>query len=194
MKIKSKQLIDDLRQLTLRNIAEAEKFLSAEYELLNWKSDETSWSVLECLEHLNRYGDFYLPELRRRMDESKHKTASVWFKSGLLGNYFAKMMLPKEKLNKMKTFKPMNPIGSKLDISVLNKFIEQQETLLDLLEKAGQIDLSKTKTSISISNLIKLRIGDTFRFVIYHNQRHLVQCQKAQIAYFKMHSKKGEMA
>ncbi|RXM56703.1 hypothetical protein BOQ60_25350, partial [Chryseobacterium sp. CH1] len=31
------------------------------------------------------------------------------------------------------------------------------------------IDLEKTKTSISISKLIKLKLGDTFRFVIYHN-------------------------
>ena len=100
------------------------------------------------------------------------------FKSGFLGNYFAKSMLPKEKLNKMKTFKDKNPIGSKLDKSTIDNFILQQEQILNLLEKAREVDLNKTKTAISISKWIKLKMGDTFRVVIYHNERHLVQANK----------------
>ena len=84
----------------------------------------------------------------------------------------------KEKLNKMKTFKDKNPLGSKLDKSTIERFISQQEQVLNLLDKSRKIDLSKTKTAISISKLIKLRIGDTFRVVIYHNERHLVQAEK----------------
>ena len=78
----------------------------------------------------------------------------------------------------MKTFKVMNPAGSKLDRKVLEKFIGQQKTTLELLEKAAMVSLTKTKTSISISSWIKLRLGDTLRVVIYHNQRHLVQAAK----------------
>jgi hypothetical protein len=35
-------------------------------------------------------------------------------------------MLPKEKLNKMKTFKDKNPLNAVLDKTVINKFIDQQ--------------------------------------------------------------------
>lgn len=87
-------------------------------------------------------------------------------------------MLPKEKLNKMKTFKDKNPIGSKLDKKTIERFISQQEQILNLLDKSREIDLNKTKTAISITNLIKLKIGDTFRVVIYHNERHLEQANK----------------
>jgi hypothetical protein len=126
---------------------------------------------------LNRYGEFYLPEIQTRINRSRSKPEK-YFRSGLLGNYFANSMLPKEKLNKMKTFKVMNPIGSKLDIEVLDKFINQQRQTLDLLDSARNISLTKTRTSISISNLITLRLGDTFRVVVYHNQRHLKQASK----------------
>ena len=68
-----------------------------------------------------------------------------------LSNYFAKSMLPKEKLNKMKTFKNMDPAGSNLDISTLDTFINDQEELIELLEKSRETDLTKIKTSISIS-------------------------------------------
>lgn len=39
-------------------------------------------------------------------------------------------------------------------------------------------DLGKIKTSISISKWIKLKLGDTFRVIIYHNERHIVQANK----------------
>ena len=78
----------------------------------------------------------------------------------------------------MKTFKDKNPIGSKLDKSTIERFVSQQEKILNLLDKSREIDLNKTKTAISISKLIKLKIGDTFRVVIYHNERHLEQAKK----------------
>ncbi|HIA10981.1 MAG TPA: DinB family protein [Flavobacteriales bacterium] len=87
-------------------------------------------------------------------------------------------MLPKEKLNKMKTFKSMNPIGSNLDKTVLEKFLSQQKTLLELLQQAEKVSLTKNKTGISISKWIKLKLGDTFRIVIYHNLRHVIQAEK----------------
>lgn len=178
MKVLQKELIEDLihRTKTALNQAEQYKLLGAEE--LNWKANPESWSVLECMEHLNRYGDFYLPEIEQRIGKAKPGQSDSMFKSGLLGNYFAKSMLPKEQLNKMKTFKSMNPAGSKLDKKVLNKFTTQQRQMLDLLNRARSVNLTKTKTSISISSFIKLRLGDTFRVVIYHNQRHIVQADK----------------
>ena len=175
MKLSAKSLIEDLIERTKGVINEAERFNQLPVEELNWKPTAEKWSALECLEHLNRYGDFYIPEIQKRIDQASKINEDSIFKSGILGNYFANSMLPKEQLNKMNTFKSMNPVGSKLDISTLQKFIRQQKQILDLLNQARQVDLTKTKTGISISNWIKLRLGDTFRVVIYHNQRHMVQ-------------------
>jgi len=178
MKISSQSLIEDLIERTKEVINEAERFNQLPIEQLNWKPTAEKWSVLECLEHLNRYGDFYIPEMQNRINKaSKIKEDSI-FKSGILGNYFANSMLPKEKLNKMNTFKSMNPKGSDLDISTLQKFIRQQKQILDLLNQARRVNLTKNKTGVTISQWIKLRLGDTFRVVIYHNQRHIVQANK----------------
>lgn len=178
MKTTNKLLIEDLINRTKEALNEANRFLQLKASELNWKASEKEWSILECIEHLNRYGDFYLPEISQRIAAAEQKEGNLIFKSGWLGNYFAKSMLPREKLNKMNTFKSMNPVGSKLDKSVLEKFIDQQKQMLDLLQKARKVDLNKTKTSISISKLIKLKLGDTFRVVIYHNERHIVQANK----------------
>jgi uncharacterized damage-inducible protein DinB len=44
-----------------------------------------------------------------------------------------------------------------------------------LLQSAREVDLNRTKTAISITKLITLKLGDTFRFVITHNERHMAQ-------------------
>ncbi len=179
MKIQTEALLVDLTNRTKQLIQEAELFKEKSEEVLNYKKDPASWSALECLEHLNLYGRFYLPEIKKRIQEGKGKSDPV-FNSGWLGNYFANSMLPKDLstgsgLKKMKTFKNMNPINSQLDKQVIDEFLNQQKELLQLLEESRRISLNKTRTAISISKLIKLKLGDTFRFVIYHNQRHMAQ-------------------
>tara|TARA_R110002049_G_scaffold174462_3_gene341656 strand:- start:11939 stop:12496 length:558 start_codon:yes stop_codon:yes gene_type:complete len=178
MNITSEALISELIELTRQNINEAEQLNQKSINELNWKLDEKTWSVLEAIEHLNLYGDFYLPEIENCMDKS-NKTSEAYYKPGLLGDYFAKSMLPKEKLNKMNTFKSKNPNGSYLDKSTLKHFLSQQEKTLHILNKARNVSLNKTKVSTTLGKLVKLKLGDTLRVVIYHNQRHIVQAEKS---------------
>ena len=108
----------------------------------------------------------------------QHLTSEATFKSGWLGNYFANSMLPKEKLNKMKTFKDKNPLNSNLDNSVISVFLEQQTQLLELLQKANNVSLNKVKVKVSIAQWLTIKLGDTFRFVIFHNERHIKQMER----------------
>lgn len=183
--MQSEKLIQTLLEQTRQIINQAEKLKSYDLNTLTWKENEISWSILECLEHLNLYGNFYLPQMENKIKNSTTKT-DLDFKSGILGNYFAKSMLPKEKLTKMKTFKDKNPLNSNLDKSVIDKFINQQIKLLDLLHQSRYISLNKVKIQTSISSLIKLKLGDTFQFFINHIIRHLKQIDRIQQAMKKV--------
>ncbi len=169
-----KLLIDDLVEKTEKFINEVESLQKESLDQLNAKANSESWSILECIEHLNLYGRFYIPEIKQRLEKSPMSDEAI-FKPGKLGNYFAKAMLPGSRMKKIKTFSSMNPIGSRLDKSTLDEFMQQQKDILKLLAKARQVDLTKTKTAISISRFIKLRLGDTLRVVVFHNLRHMVQ-------------------
>lgn len=177
MKSSQEHLIDDLIKRIENSIAEIEKFSKNSEEFLKLRVAADSWSVLECMEHLNRYNDFYLPEVQRVLAKAR-PGAPEKFSPGWLGDYFANSMLPKEKLNKMKTFASMNPIGSVLQISTLNKYLEDLKKWTEILENCREYNLSKLKTHISISKIIKLRLGDTLRVVIYHQDRHLAQMKR----------------
>lgn len=180
MKTKTTTLIEDLLDRTRANLFAAEELKTLNFEELNSNPAPGSWSALECFEHLNFYGNFYIPEIEKQIENSRHPAEEI-FKSGIIGNYFAKSMLPKEKQGKMKTLKSQDPIGKSLSKDVLELFIDHQHQLLILLDKARKVSLSRTKTGLSISKFLKLRLGDTFRVLVYHNQRHILQAKRALI-------------
>jgi hypothetical protein len=176
MKTQSETLILDLIEKTKQNLNFVELLKQKSETELNWKENPESWSILECLEHLNLYGYFYIPEIEKTISNSKFKSEVV-FQSGILGNYFAESMLPKNKPNRMKTFKDKNPLNSNLDRKVIDEFINQQMKTIDLLNKSKIVSLNKNKVKITLTRWIKLKLGDTFRFTINHNIRHIKQIE-----------------
>lgn len=180
MEFNKRGLLADLKSDVTKGIEQAKAFKKLNSEQLNYKENPESWSILECLEHLNLYGDFYLQEIEKRILETS-PTKSEVFKSSFLGNYFAKTMQPKAdgSIQKMKTFKDKNPLHSELSITTIDKFLKQQNQLLTLLEQAERLDLTKIKTKTTLP-IIKFRLGDTFRFVIYHINRHLLQAERVE--------------
>lgn len=177
MKMSAATLLNELTMMSTRHLAEVRRWRPLPVEQLNTRPATDAWSALECLEHLSLYGDYYLPAMQQQMGKSKF-APQQHFRSGLLGNYFANSMLPKAKLNKMKTFQDKNPAGSQLDAGALERFIQQQELLLQILEQARNTDIGRIKIPITLSKWIRLKLGDTLRFVIYHNERHIQQARR----------------
>lgn len=178
MQTENNILIDDLLRRTKMSTEKAKKFETLSLDQLQFKNGDR-WSILECLEHLNLYGDFYLVEIEKQIIANQHKPVSTTFKSGVLGNYFANLMEVKEgKIRKMKSPNDKNPSRTKLSVTTISRFLKQQDRLTTLLSQCRTIDLTNTKAAISLTRLIKLRLGDTLRFYTYHIERHVLQAEK----------------
>ena len=176
MKTNPDLLIDQLVEDTKSMIDTVKKHFSPlSEEMLLLKPDARSWSIAECLEHLNLYADFYHPVISEKMEEAGPDNASYTFKSGMAGNYFAKSMLPRPKMMKMNTPRDKNPANTGLPDQVVQRFLDHQKEMLRLLGIARKRNLNKIKVPLSLSKWIRFKLGDTFRFVINHNQRHIVQ-------------------
>ncbi|HYF70686.1 MAG TPA: hypothetical protein VD884_21270 [Ohtaekwangia sp.] len=101
------------------------------------------------MEHLNRYGNYYLPEIKKRLALNKTTSPHPWFKSSWLGNQFTRMLDPATGKKKIKTFKGYNPQSELNAPAVVAEFIRQQETLLLLLREARHADLNSILIPIS---------------------------------------------
>jgi len=179
-KFKSFDLLESLQNDVRQIILAANYLKSTDPGILLQAPAPGKWSIIEVLEHLNSYGRYYLLAMERSMNTNKEAVAC--FRPGWFGNYFTKLMKPGENgsiANKMQSPKEHRPSKYLDAFPVLNTFLEQQHYLLDLLELAKSKNIGAIRTPISISRFIKLKLGDTFRFFIAHEQRHFVQINNA---------------
>jgi hypothetical protein len=175
------ELIEDLNKVTNENIEFAKKKLAYLNEnQLNWKPNDRSWSIAEVLAHLNAYSSFYHPAFIKKTENTKFRKPTENFISSPLGRSAWKSM----KLGRLKNIKrkfkapqSYNPtISAKwLEGNVLESFLTNQDELISIFEKSKEINIRKAKSPISLSKIIKLRMGDAFMFVVYHNERHIQQ-------------------
>jgi hypothetical protein len=56
--------------------------------------------------------------------------------------------------------------------------MKQLDEFDHVLELSQYVDLQKIKIPFSFTKLLKLRLGDNLRFIVAHNERHLMQAQK----------------
>ena len=183
-KIPSEELLRLLKMLSERLIKEVkEEFEGLSEEQLHWNPDKSSWSIAQCLAHLNAFHRFYVPVFVERVKNSRFQEPTEYFQSSPLGHStYMKVKLGKLKnvKRKLKSPKDYNPLVNKnLKVEdVIEDFYKYQGKLLEVLEKARKINIRKTKTSFSVRPIVKLRLGDAFLYIVYHSERHIEQAKR----------------
>ncbi|MEQ8910083.1 MAG: DinB family protein [Vicingaceae bacterium] len=180
--MKQSEVLQELSEYVEQHLNFAQTLKSKKVSTLKHQPKEGAWNALQCIEHLNRYGEFYLDECGQKINQAKKVQGVREFKPGFWGKLFTKIMLPKKNMIKMKTFADKNPEAENMDKEVLDTFINQQKAWLSLLDKAKQVNLNKNNCSLTLP-LLKINLGSTLRFNLYHNERHVVQAQKAIESY-----------
>jgi len=174
-------LLEEVATITERNLdLVKKKFASLSENQLNWKPNTQTWSCLEIFAHLNAYASFYHNAFHKKIEITRFRTPGTQFSSSPLGrSAWQSMKLGKEKNIKRRFNAPKdyNPTvtTSLVTATTLNDFQNYQSDLLKILEKSVAVNLRKVKVPISISKIVRLRLGDAFLFVAYHNERHMQQ-------------------
>jgi len=174
-------LLEEVATITERNLdLIKKKFTSLSENQLNWRPNAQTWSCLEIFAHLNGYASFYHAAFNKKIEITRFRTPSAQFSSSPLGrSAWQSMKLGKEKNIKRRFNAPKdyNPTvtPSLVNETTLLDFQNHQKELLNILEKSVAVNLRKVKVPISISKIVRLRLGDAFLFVAYHNERHMQQ-------------------
>ncbi|RAW03358.1 DinB family protein [Pseudochryseolinea flava] len=140
--------------------------------LLNWKQSAERWSILECIEHLNRYCRYYnvaINNVLTRSNDGQPVNKSSW-----LGKKFISMMHPSNR-KMQKTMKHLNPVHSKLSIATLHEFLAHQDKLLHMLDASASKSIGKQNISVEFLRILTIPFFDAFEFLVVHQQRHILQ-------------------
>lgn len=179
--MKSSELIQEIRLITQDNISIIrENFIYLNSEQRKWKIDKVSWDINQIFMHLNDYATYYHSTIISKINKTKFKDSKEIFISSPLGRAAWKSMKLGNLKNikrKIKSPKQYNPVynNKTYNSKSLEEFIENQEELLKIIDLAATVNLKKVKIPISISKIVRLRLGDALLFLNYHNQRHIQQ-------------------
>jgi DinB superfamily len=176
-KINSNTLLQNLQDDVRQIIFSANQLQQYPQEILVKQPEPNAWSVAQVLEHLNIYSRYYIEAIEKQLHRHQTKATNT-FTAGWLGNYFTNLMKPTKDNSIAKKMKaPKNAIPS-LQPNINNMLAEcisHQHHLLNVLTIAASADLNTNRIPTSLSKLVKLKLGDTFRFFVAHEQRHFLQ-------------------
>ncbi len=157
-----------------------ENFVNLPKEKLEWQPNERTWSIAQCLEHLNAYYRYYIPVFKGKITNSRFNEPPEYFTSSPLGRaVYRSVRLGKVKnvKRKLKSLKEYNPLinSSLKSENPVEEYLQHQEEFLELLKMAREIDMRKTKCALSVRPVVKLNIGDALLYMAFHNERHIHQ-------------------
>lgn len=176
------ELLLQLRAETAQQSNRARTLMNESESRLQTSQGQGKWNALQCMAHLNGYAAHYLPAFEKALETSKNKgrTPVNEVRSTWLGRKCIESVLVSN-AKKMKTPKRHNHIDKSFDKKVIETFLQHQQRLEKILEKAAGVNLGKTKVKIEIMPLLKLHMGDFLQFFIYHQTRHLAQAERCLV-------------
>ncbi len=180
----TKEQILQLQNITKKIIEESEEnFGGIKEDLFNHNLSPKSWSVAQCLNHLNRYSDFYHTQFKNALnadekEEFVNSTEEIKY-SWLTKNFLKYIKLNEEDQPKKKIKAPRKTfqVNSDFTMKEFEKFIENQKEMLSLLmvaEDKGAYRFKKIKTMFPI---LKMKCLDLMVINVHHNYRHFIQAK-----------------
>jgi hypothetical protein len=146
---------------------------------LNWKPAPERWSIAQVFEHLNITQGYYFPTIEKSISTAQHRSKDS-FNSNWLGDFAYNRIIPRPDGTIFRLPAPKF-LHARSDLlngkKVLQVFGGQLDQFEEILDHCQYVDLQKLKIPFSFTSLIKLRLGDNLRFLVAHNERHLLQAK-----------------
>ena len=148
-------------------------------EQLNWKSDEKSWSVAQCLDHLITINSLYFPIFEKMRAGEVANTFLEKYSplSGFFGRYLIKAMRP-ENPKRMKTSPKAFPSTSDISPDIVERFEKHNRELSEHIGGiSSEVDL-KTIITSPLAGFVTYSLDDCLTMLVVHEQRHVLQASR----------------
>lgn len=145
-----------------------------------WKPALDSWSITECLAHLNLANTYFVRQIQTKLEhagKAAGKSANSSFSMSLNGRLMMKVVAP-QATRKMPTPGIMKPRPGLESGSVFANFLEVENLFIKVVPETEKLDWQASKVASPLSTWIKFRLGDVLIFTAAHAQRHINQAKR----------------
>lgn len=145
---------------------------------LNWRPRSDAWSVAQCLEHLclsnEVYAEAIVESLGGRPSGPVEEIRPGWF-----GRWFIRRYIePTTQKSPGRAPRKAVPTASRLDPSILDRFIASNRLMRDIMARARDFDVNRVRFRNPFVPVIRFTVGTGLQIVARHNHRHLLQAER----------------
>ena len=172
--------IDDFRRQFEQLADEADALVAPlTEEQFTWRPAPGSWSVAECVDHLNVTARMYLPRLDEGIEAGIRRGlyGEGPFTHDFIGKWFVRTMEPPARL-KIKAPSTFHPAPRRARPEIMAAFRAYQVQFVDRLRQASGLDLRRAKVVSPASTWIKMSLNSAFALMVAHERRHLWQARQ----------------
>lgn len=179
----TRQLIAELQAELRRQLQRCEALRELPLEQLHRRPEPKRWSAMEVLQHMNLSSGHYHKRLQALYaDENSGLRYRSTFTPGRWGDYAARAMQPKPdgaiawRMRTIALFEPRNVASS--GWTALDDYERMCHGFIGLLERARSRGIEGPKVTSTLGPILRLKVGDAFRFPIAHQTRHWLQLER----------------
>lgn len=148
-------------------------------EQLSWSPDEASWSILQCLEHLNKSAQLSMPAIDLAIETARDKGLQPQpvYRYGRFESWFLRWLEPPVKL-RVKAPQKFIPPTTLPEDEVKKEFLRLKGVLRDRIARADDVDLARARFRSPAIPLVRFSLGVAFFLLQAHERRHLWQVRQ----------------
>ena len=150
-------------------------------EQLNWQPAPGSWSVGQCLEHLCRMTEVYLPAIsaafKEKPDSPVEQITPGWFGGWFIRN-FAEPTSGSARVRAPAKIRP----ASHVEIFVLDRFLSGNQSCRDIIVRAGSKNVNRIRFWNPFIPGLRFTVGTGLEIIVRHERRHLLQAERVRDA------------
>ena len=180
MKRNKSQDIEQLTQEMAEINRQVKHFQTLDEATLRYQPRPEAWSVVDCVEHLNLFCADYFLRIEKALRTARPSDQPD-YRPGFFGKRMISAMQPQNgrRTKKVKTFKKMVPqTKAQTSAAVLDTFLHYQAQLQAWIASSEKLDWERTRVASAIGPILNLKLGDCFRLMVAHTQRHILQAEE----------------
>lgn len=144
---------------------------------LNWQPLPNAWSVGQCLEHLCLTNELYLSSMSASLTGKPSRTVEEITPGWFARWFIASFVEPSPTSKKARAPKKIVP-NSRVDLSVLERFLSSNEKARELICSASGYDVNGIRFKNPFIPLVNFTVGSGLEIICRHERRHILQAER----------------
>lgn len=146
---------------------------------VNWRPTERRWSVAQCMDHLTRSLDLYLPPMSRALERSRARKdrGEKGYRDGIMAGWLIRSMEPPPSV-RVRAPAAIRPAETFEPAAVLADFDAAHARLAGLLAAADGASLVHARMRSPMMRLMQMTLRQAFAMTLAHARRHIWQARQ----------------